>query len=31
MIKEVMFLFGTGSKGLDLVKYTKGKEYLLIL
>jgi len=31
MIKGVMFLFGTGFKGLDLVRSTKEKEYLLLL
>src|SRR5918992_2636960 len=30
MKKEVMFLFGIGFKDLDLAKYTKGKEYLLL-
>ena len=28
-IKEVMFLYGIGFKGLVHCRYTKGKEYLL--
>jgi len=27
MIKGVIFLFGTGSKGLDPVRFTREKEY----
>jgi hypothetical protein len=31
MIKEVMFLSGTGYNDLDPVRSTKEKEYLLLL